>query len=172
MVVIWQEVMSPPQERIAMNSCPESTIAPRPQLTLVAMLKFAVVIGFIVAVALPFSPSSFHYVFVGGATGMFVAEYFCRTRPMNFIALLIVPALFVAVSIAIPFLEHPGGIAPTELIVWAFIGFLVAIVPAAISVVVISIVCRLVFSLTGIRLLKFDWGVTETLDNNKSTLAN
>lgn len=141
----------------------------RAQLTFVAILKFAVVIGVIVAGSLPFHPFSWLFVFVGGATGMFVAEYFCRTRPQEFIALLIVPALLGSVQINMLFLRDLTGVEPGSLVESALMGFAVSVVPSVISVVAVSIACRVTFRLSGIRFLKFDWADAELRINDRTT---
>lgn len=172
--VIWQVTMSHHHERIASNRGSKTAPVARPELTLVATLKFAVVIGFLMPVTLLFSPSSLnvYLIVVGGATGMFVAQSFCRTRSQQFFALLVVPALFGAVGTVLLFLDDPDGVTPTSIVVGALIGFFVAIGPAAVLVVAISLVCKFAFLLTGIQFLKFDWGVAETVENDHSPLVS
>ncbi|WP_339735207.1 hypothetical protein [uncultured Gimesia sp.] len=100
----------------------------------------------------------FAMICFGAAVGMFFAEYFGSTRHREFVFLVFLPSAFSCITtILLLLLQSPDGFDITKIAIWAFLGTVVGIIPAVLSVIVLSILSLIVFRLTGLRFLKFDW---------------
>lgn len=94
---------------------------------------------------------------LGASVGMFLAERSGSSRRREFLFLLGIPLLSYWLLLMSSFLLHSDGVTAGQISVWALIGLCTGIVPAALSVVVLSIASALIDKLTGLRLLKHDW---------------
>ena len=101
------------------------------------------------------------FLCLGAAIGMFLAEQFGTSRTREFLFLLGTPLLFSWLMLIATIWQQPGGASLAQLSLWTFLGFCIAIVPAAVAVVALSILSAILFKLTGLRLLKFDWSQGE-----------
>ncbi|EDL60351.1 hypothetical protein [Gimesia maris] len=94
---------------------------------------------------------------LGASVGMFLAERSGSSRRREFLFLLGIPLLSYWLVLMSTFLLHSDGVTAGQISLWAVIGLCTGIVPAALSVVVLSIASALIDKLTGLRLLKYHW---------------
>lgn len=94
---------------------------------------------------------------LGASVGMFLAERSGSSRKREFLFLLGIPLLSYWMVLMSTFLLHSDGVTAGQISLWAVIGLCTGIVPAALSVVVLSIASALIDKLTGLRLLKYHW---------------
>ncbi|WP_339687189.1 hypothetical protein [Gimesia maris] len=94
---------------------------------------------------------------LGASVGMFLAERSGSSRRREFLFLLGIPLLSYWMVLMSTFLLNSDGVTAGQISLWAVIGLCTGIVPAALSVVVLSIASALIDKLTGLRLLKYHW---------------
>ncbi|WP_154933721.1 hypothetical protein [Gimesia maris] len=94
---------------------------------------------------------------LGASVGMFLAERSGSNRRREFLFLLGIPLLSYWLVLMSTFLLHSDSVTAGQISLWAVIGLCTGIVPAALSVVVLSIASALIDKLTGLRLLKYHW---------------
>ena len=94
---------------------------------------------------------------LGASLGMFLAERSGSSRRREFLFLLGIPLLSYWMVLMSTFLLNSDGVTAGQISLWAVIGLCTGIVPAALSVVVLSIASALIDKLTGLRLLKYHW---------------
>lgn len=94
---------------------------------------------------------------LGASVGMFLAERSGSSRRREFLFLLGIPLLSYWLVLMSSFLLNSDDVTAAQVSLWALIGLCTGIVPAALSVVVLSIASALIDKLTGLRLLKHDW---------------
>ncbi|QDT43207.1 hypothetical protein Pan241w_33070 [Gimesia alba] len=99
---------------------------------------------------------------LGAAIGMFLAEHFGSSRTREFLFLLGTPLLFFWLMFLATIWQQPDGASPALLSLGTLLILCSAIVPAALTVVALSIISAIVFKLTGLRLLKFNWSRSES----------
>jgi hypothetical protein len=129
------------------------------QFSIVAVLKLLTVMALVFSIV----PTSLgHYwtiVIAGTAMGMFLAEHFPKSKSREVFFLLFFPLFFAGFATILPLLTAREPPALDDLVFWFLMGLLVGIPAVALSVVALSIFSAAVHRFTGIRLLKFEWGL-------------
>lgn len=137
------------------------------KITLTVILKLVVVLAVIVGIGVLTEQIYGTALCQGAALGMFLAEHFASTRSREFLCLICLPAVLGCTAIIVLSLRGSTDFAAAELGVWMPLILLLGVVPAAISVVALSILSSLIFKVTGVRLLKFEWNsATEPVVEN------
>jgi|GEM_PF-2248357 len=128
------------------------------------LLKLVVVLAFFVGAGV-YTKSSYFALFVLASLGIFFAEHFAKSRRLELLYLIGLPTLFwILVTI---FSSNSGGLSDwlpsarwndfasgmTVVLLTATL----ATAASAMSAIAVCLLCGLIYRLTGIRLLKFDW---------------
>ena len=96
--------------------------------------------------------------------GIFLAEHFSNSKSRDVLLLLFFPLLFAGFATVSPLLIARDTPALDDLVFGFLMGLLVGVIPVALSVVALSIFSAVVHRFTGIRLLKFEWGLGTAQD--------
>ncbi|MEO1524943.1 MAG: hypothetical protein AAFX06_05875 [Planctomycetota bacterium] len=115
----------------------------------------------VIAVVCAAGPNMFGMYFTvvafGAVSGIFVAEHFADTKPREFFAITLIPFVSATLASLIPLLQSSESVSPAEFGITLTLGAMTGIMPAAVSVVAISIASALIHRTTGVQLLKYDW---------------
>ena len=132
------------------------------KFTLVSILKLTVVISIFLAIGVG-SQAVNEFTFLVVASISIFAEHFAMSRRSEFFYLAGLPAMFWVLFVFVfttPFETVSAANA------WDSVGSFFAVlvlttilstVFSAMSVVMVCVMCGIIFKLTGVRLLKFDW---------------
>ncbi|UUO05071.1 hypothetical protein M4951_16975 [Blastopirellula sp. J2-11] len=129
------------------------------QFSILAVLKLLTVLALILSIV-PISPGYYWIVVLAAAAiGIFLAEHFPQPKSWQIFFLLIFPSLFAGITTIWPQLTASEPAALDEVALLFLLGFLIGVVPVALSVVALGVFSSIVHRFTGIRLLKFEWGL-------------
>lgn len=130
---------------------------PSQQFGIRDILKLSVVVAAIFAAAPTVGPYV-TIIMLGAVAGMFICEHFANTKASEFLAIIVLPVSCAAFALCLPLMRSSESASPGDYALAAAVGALTGIVPVTMAIVLLSIVSALVYRVTGIRLLKYDWG--------------
>ncbi len=146
------------------SSSPET----RPQkVSRTAVLKLLIVIAVVIAIARGSLGTYWAVVVCGAAVGMFLAEHFGNSKSREVLMLLIFPLIVASIATIVPLVGQRAALG--DILLWALLGFFVAVAPAAISIVGLSVLSAFVHRVTGIRLLKYEWNRSGSPEHQAGT---
>jgi hypothetical protein len=133
---------------------------PNSKFSLADFMKLIVALSIVLAASVATGERHWTFIVVGAVIGNFLADHFATTQFRELFFLLAPPLIGASCASALIFnLNDPVDIRGTTVV--ALIGILAGFVPAVFTVILVNIVAWLIYRVTGIRLLKFEWNVQE-----------